>query len=107
VSSSTTNFKRLYLLTFAGLLGLTALTVGIGFIDLGVFNTVIAVVLAATKASLIAMFFMHALYDSRLVRVVLAAGVIWVAILMSLTLADYTTRQFMTYPANQGQMVQP
>ncbi len=93
--------KKTYVFTFLALVGLTGLTTGLGFLDLGPFSTVIAVVLAATKASLIAMFFMHALYESRIVRVVISAGIIWVAILISLTVADYTTRQFLAPPANQ------
>ena len=93
--------KTVYYWTFGGLISLTLLTTGIGFLDLGPFNTVVAILLAATKAMLIAMFFMHALYETRIVRVILAAGVIWVAILLSLTIADYATRGFMPYPANQ------
>ena len=85
--------KRTYLWTFGGLVFLTLLTTGIGFLDLGVFNSIIAIVLAGAKASLIAMFFMHALYESKIVRVILAGGVIWVAILFSLTIADYATRR--------------
>jgi len=79
-------------MTFVALVFLTLLTTAIGFLDLGPFNTIIAVLLAATKASLIAMFFMHALYESKIVRVIVAGGVIWVAILFSLTIADYATR---------------
>src|SRR5262249_25362538 len=93
--------RKTYALTFAALVGLTLLTTGLGFLDLGAFNTIIAVLLAAAKASLIAMFFMHALHESRTVRVIMASGVIWVAILISLTIVDYLTRQFMPPPANQ------
>ena len=99
--------RRIYFLTFGALVALTLLTTGLGFLDLGAFNTVIAVLLAATKASLIAMFFMHALYESKLIRVFLAGGVIWVAILISLTLTDYMTRQFLSYPANQPPVAGP
>src|SRR5579862_9030140 len=92
--------KKTYFLTFLALVALTALTTGLGFLDLGPFSTVIALLLAATKASLIAMFFMHALYETRTVRVVISAGVIWISILISLTVADYVTRQYMPSPAN-------
>lgn len=93
--------KKTYGLTFLSLICLTALTTGLGFLDLGPFNTLIALLLAAAKASLIGMFFMHAWYESRTIRVVISAGVIWIAILISLTVADYTTRQFLPTPANQ------
>jgi cytochrome c oxidase subunit 4 len=35
---------------------------------------------------------MHALYESALVRVILAGGVLWFLILMTLTMTDYLTR---------------
>jgi cytochrome c oxidase subunit 4 len=93
--------RRTYFFTFLALLALTLTTTLVGFLDLGPFSTVVAVILAACKASLIAIFFMHALFESKVIRVVLAGGVIWVAILISLTVADYVTRQFMIYPANR------
>ena len=99
--------KRVYLLTFGGLVFLTLLTTGLGFLDLGPFSTIVAVLLAATKAGLIVMFFMHAFYEARIVRVIIAGGIIWVAILLSLTIADYSTRRFMPYPANQRPVAGP
>ena len=86
--------KTTYLYTFLGLLALTLLTTLLGFLDLGPFNTILALLIAAVKASLIAAFFMHALYESRLVRVVLAGGVIWFLILITLTVSDYVSRNW-------------
>lgn len=83
---------RTYLFTFLSLLGLTLLTTLLGFVDMGPFNTAVAVAIAAVKASLIAAFFMHGLYESKLVRVVMAGGLIWFLILISLTLSDYMSR---------------
>ena len=84
--------QKTYLLTFLSLLGLTLLTTMLGFIDMGVFSTVVALLIAAVKASLIAAFFMHALYESKVVRVVMAGGVIWFLILITLTIVDYISR---------------
>ena len=42
--------------------------------------------------------FMHALYETKLVRVIMAGGVIWFLIMISLTLGDYLTRGWMPYP---------
>lgn len=50
------------------------------------------------KASLIAAIFVHALYDTKLIRVVLAAGVIWFLIMISITLGDYLTRGWRSFP---------
>ena len=93
--SGPTVSRKTYLLTFLGLLGLTALTTLLGFVNMGPFNTVVALLLAAVKASLIAAFFMHALYESKLVRVVLAGGVIWFLILISITMTDYISRNWL------------
>ena len=84
--------RKTYLLTFVGLLALTLLTTLLGFIDMGPFSTIVALVLAAAKASLIAAFFMHALYESALVRVAMAGGLVWFLILITLTISDYIGR---------------
>ncbi|MBV8847818.1 MAG: cytochrome C oxidase subunit IV family protein [Bryobacterales bacterium] len=86
--------RKTYAYTFGGLLALTALTTLLGFIDMGPMNVVVAVGIAAVKASLIAAFFMHALYEGKLVRVALAGGVIWFLILVSLTITDYIGRRW-------------
>ena len=71
---------------------LTAVTVGVSFIDLGPFNTVVAVVIAVTKMLLVILYFMHVRYSSRLTWAVVGGGFFWLAILLFLTLADYLTR---------------
>lgn len=87
-----------YIFTLLGLLALTLLTSLLALVDLGKFSFVAGVVIAALKASLIASFFMHALYETKLVRVVMAGGVIWFLIMISLTLGDYLTRGWMPFP---------
>jgi cytochrome c oxidase subunit IV len=81
-----------YVLVFASLLALTALTTGVAYIDLGVFNTVVALAIAVAKMMLVALFFMHLKYSSGMTRVVIIAGIFWLAILIALTLADELTR---------------
>ena len=58
----------------------------------------IAVIIALAEASLIATFFMHALYGSKLVRVVLEGGVVWFLIMFLPTLVDYLTRGVLPFP---------
>jgi cytochrome c oxidase subunit 4 len=70
------------------------LTTLLGFLDLGSMNTAVAVFLAIIKASLIAAFFMHALHESATIRVVMAAGVIWFLIFVSLTAVDFMSRNW-------------
>jgi cytochrome c oxidase subunit 4 len=84
--------RKTYALTFGALLGLTALTTGLGFIDMGTLNTGVAVGLAGVKACLIAGFFMHGFYESRTIRIAMIAGVVWFLFMISLTLVDYISR---------------
>ena len=83
---------KTYALTFGALLVLALATTLIGLIDLGPFSMVIAIAIAAAKAILVAAFFMHALYESKLIRVILAGGIIWFLIMETLTMADYMSR---------------
>ena len=83
---------KTYTWTFLALLALVLATTLIAFLDLGPFTMVIALTIATIKAVLIASFFMHALYESKVIRVIVAGGVIWFLIMVSLTLGDYMTR---------------
>jgi cytochrome c oxidase subunit 4 len=83
---------RVYVTIYLVLLALVALTVEAARHDLGQWNFAVAVLIAATKALLIAMYFMHVRGNSALIKLVLFAGLLWLAILLSLTVADYWTR---------------
>ena len=86
-----------YYLVFAALIALTLLTVGISFIDLGAWHTPVGLVIAVTKASLVALFFMHLLHSPRTSWLAFLAGLFWFGILMALTLSDYLSRQVLAY----------
>ena len=90
--------RKTYTFTWLALLALALATTLIGFLDLGPFNTVIAITIALAKACLIAAFFMHALYEGKVVRIVIAGGVIWFLIMITLTLGDYATRGWLAWP---------
>ena len=87
-----THPTKIYWRNCAVLMLLLALTWCIGYINLGMFNVIIALAIAITKALLVALFFMHIKGSSRLLHLAAAAGVIWLLILFSLTLTDYFTR---------------
>jgi len=89
---------KTYVLVFACLIGLTLLTTGVAFIDLGPFNTVVALVIAFCKMLLVIFFFMHLRQSGGLVRIVLLAGFFWLALLIGLTTADYRTRSWIPAP---------
>ena len=85
---------RIYLRTFAALLGLLALTWGCAYLNLGAWNAPIALSVAAAKALLIALFFMHLRGARSLLYLAAASGVLWLIILIALALSDYMTRPF-------------
>jgi cytochrome c oxidase subunit 4 len=89
--------KSLYFAIFGALMILTALTVGLAFVNLGLFNIVVALTVAIVKASLVVMFFMHLKYESHLTKVVLGAGVFWLVLLLGIIM-DYATRSWMYTP---------
>jgi len=89
---------RFYVAIFVTLLLLTGLTTGVAFINLGALNTVAAMVIAFTKMLLVVLFFMHLRYSSGLTKVILLAGFLWLALLMSLTLTDIFTRPWTPVP---------
>ena len=87
---------KIYLAIFAALLAGTALTVVAAFIDFPwQFNTIVALTIAVTKATLVVLYFMHVRYSSRLIWVIVAAALFWMAILFALTFSDYNTRHWL------------
>jgi cytochrome c oxidase subunit IV len=94
--------RKIYYQVFGGLILLTALTTYAATVNLdkltGVtsipLNTVVALAIAVCKASLVVLFFMHIRWSSHLVRIVVFAGIFWLAILISLTASDIFTRNW-------------
>lgn len=83
---------RLYLTVGAILIFLTGLTVGISFVHLGAFNLVVAMAIAALKASLVALFFMHLKYDNKLYMIVFLGAILFLTIFIVFTMFDTMTR---------------
>ena len=82
-----------YFLVWGALLAGTVLTYEVAKIDLGPFNPVVALVIATTKALLVALFFMHLRHASdRQLKVVVASTLFFLMILLFLTLTDYMSR---------------
>lgn len=87
-----------YLFTWLGLLGLTLLTSLLALLNFGRMSMIIGLLIAGVKALLIVGFFMHVFYETKLVRVIVAGGVVWLLILFTLTLCDYITRGWLPLP---------
>jgi cytochrome c oxidase subunit IV len=88
--------RRTYYLIFALLMMFTGITVWVAFLDLGRMNTVVALAIACTKATLVVLFFMHVKYSTRLTWVVVVSSIFWLGLLLALTLSDYLTRSWAT-----------
>jgi len=86
--------KKIYVAIWAALLALLILTWGIAQINLGSFNAVAALTIAVTKMLLVILFFMHVRHNTPLTWLFVAAGFIWLLIMIDLTLSDYLTRGF-------------
>lgn len=81
-----------YIAVWVALLIFTGLTTGVAYIDLGVFNTVVALLIAGIKMMLVVLFFMHVKYTTGMPRIVMVAAVFWLAIMMAFTVADEVSR---------------
>jgi len=86
--------KRVYYTIFAILMFCTYLTVQIAFFDLGRLNAVVALAIAAFKATIVILFFMHVKYSTRLTWAVVLGSIFWFGILVALTMGDYLTRSW-------------
>lgn len=79
---------RVLLATFAALVGLTVVTVVSSRLDLGRFNVVLALAIAALKATLVAMFFMHLRYEHRFKSVIFVAAVFFAVLFVGFVVFD-------------------
>lgn len=83
----------LYWLIWIILIICTVLTAWIATVDLGKFNTVVALIIATFKASIVALVFMHVKYTSeKMTKAVLISVVFWLLLLLVLSLTDYSSR---------------
>ena len=83
---------KLYLGILCALLILTGTTVAASYVEMYVFNAVVALFIAMIKMILVVLFFMHVKYSSKLTKLTVGAGVFTFLILIGMTLSDYMTR---------------
>ena len=80
-------------LTIVGiLLVMTGLTVAASYVEMGMFNPIVALAIAAFKMILVVLFFMHVKYSTKLTKLTVSAGVFTFLVLVGMTLSDYWTR---------------
>lgn len=83
---------KVYYATGVALFLLLAATIVASKLSLGTAAPIVALGIAAAKAALVALFFMHLRYSNGISRLFAFAGLFWLVILMGITLADYLTR---------------
>lgn len=84
----------LYLAVWGGLVVLTGITVVVAHYDFGQWNTVVAMVVATVKASLVALYFMHLRYDNKFNLLILLGSLMLVSIFFYPTLTDLMSRGY-------------
>lgn len=83
---------RVYAMTWVALMALLAATFVLAHFRMGSLNPVVALAIAAAKAVLVALFFMHLRRSSALVVLFALVAFFALAILVTLSGADYATR---------------
>jgi cytochrome c oxidase subunit 4 len=95
-SSASSSSAVRYVLVWGALLALTALSLALSFAHLGPTDVAVALVIAAVKTALVAVFFMHLAQERFSVAMLPALGVFLFLLLVALTVTDVATRS--TFP---------
>lgn len=84
--------SRALLVAWLALLALLAVTVTLSYVPLGSLNGVVALLIAATKAAIVAAIFMELRHRGARTYVFAGAGLFWLGILLWLGMMDFMTR---------------
>lgn len=88
-----------YFVVWIALLFFTALTYVTGTMHLGRWALLLALAIAVTKSTLVALIFMHLRESSGATRLVFGTALVFVAVLIFFTVADVATRFRLATPA--------
>jgi cytochrome c oxidase subunit 4 len=92
MSHETTGARRTYFTIYIALVLLTVVTVLVSYVNLGLMNVVVALLIASVKASLVALFFMHLSSEDRLVWGFALVPIAFLALIIFGTLIDTMLR---------------
>ena len=87
-----------YVKILLALLVATGVTTAVARVDLGGLSVVVALGIASVKMVLVALFFMHIRHSTKLTRLVVLGGLLWLGILLLLTMTDFATRGILGIP---------
>jgi cytochrome c oxidase subunit 4 len=86
---------KTYFVVWIALLVGTGLTYKAALLDLGRFNSAVALIIATTKALLVALFFMHLKgAKEKLLKLVVVSTIFFLILLLGLSMFDYGTRWY-------------
>ena len=85
--------SAMFMTVLVALLFLTFVTVAVAQFDFGSANMLIAMAIAAVKASLVIAFFMHVKWDTAINKIVFLSSFLFLSLLFVFTLADLFTRR--------------
>jgi cytochrome c oxidase subunit 4 len=83
---------KVYAAVFGALLAFTITTVAVSKLELGEFNFIAAMTIAAIKGTLVILFFMDVRRAASMTKLFVGAGLFWLAILLVFLLSDYLSR---------------
>jgi cytochrome c oxidase subunit IV len=86
---------RHYIGVFLALIFLTGATYWTALMDMGPLNTPVAMAIAVVKALLVVLIFMHVKYSNKLVKTMVVASALWLAIMFGFAGQDYLTRSWL------------
>jgi len=92
LNATSTKAYRTYLLVWLALLVLTVVTWLVSYLHLGMLNVTVAMLIASAKAALVALFFMHLRYESRLLWAFAVIPLGFLLLIIGGTLADVLLR---------------
>jgi len=84
--------NKTYIIVWLVLMVLTAVTVYVSYINFGILNIVIALVVASIKASVVALYFMHLKFEDSITWVFALFPLSLLALLIAMTITDTFTR---------------
>ena len=82
----------IYYGVWVALLILTAITVGVSYLDFGMMNLVIAMAVATVKAALVSLLFMHLFFDRKFHMLVFVSSLVFLGIFITFTMLDTESR---------------
>ena len=83
---------KVYFIVWAALLVLTAVTVGVSYVDMKNVTVLTAMLIAATKSMLVLLYFMHIRFEKPMYSVMILAAMMTYGIFVALTFVDYVYR---------------